>query len=179
MKASILSAPPAPILIDTASDVDADALLEIYRSVLRENRWFITYEDEYKGTVESQAKMIRDRNAETNSRLLVARFEGRVVGSLSITGGALERTRHVGMIELYVERTVRGRGVGKALMEAGLVWSETNPILRKLALHVFEDNERAVQLYRSLGFVVEGRLQDEFMEEDGTLRNDLMMARSV
>ena len=179
MKASALSAPSSPILIDTASDADADALLQIYRSVLEEGRWFITYADEYKGTVESQAKIIRDRNAETNSRLLVARFEGRVVGSLSITGGTLERTRHVGMIELYVERSARGHGVGKALMEAGLVWSEANPILRKLALHVFEDNERAVQLYRGLGFVVEGRLEAEFMEEDGTLRNDLMMACSV
>jgi hypothetical protein len=36
-----------------------------------------------------------------------------------------------------------------------------------------------VDLYRRLGFVVEGRLVGEFMEEDGTQRNDLMMARSV
>lgn len=179
MKSSVLNTVQPPILIDTASDADAASLLAIYTGVLKENRWFITYTDEYKGTVESQAKTIRECNAATNSRLLVARVDGRVVGALSIRGGRLERTRHVGMIELYVERSTRGQGVGKSLMESGLIWSQTNPILRKLALHVFEDNDRAVRLYRELGFTVEGRLESEFMEEDGTLRNDLMMALFV
>ena len=167
------------MLIDTASDADAGALWAIYTDVLREGRWFITHVDEYKGTEESHAKAIRDRNSETNSRLLVARVDDRVVGALSIMGGVLERTRHVGMIELYVERDARGRGVGKALMDAGLMWSQSNPILRKLALHVFEDNTRAVELYRGLGFETEGRLRNEFMEEDGRFRHDLMMARAV
>ena len=167
------------ILIDTASDSDARSLWHIYTEVLREGRWFITHVDEYKGTEESHAKAIRDRNSETNSRLLVARLEDRVVGALSITGGGLERTRHVGMVELYVARESRGRGIGKALMEAGLIWAQTNPILRKLALHVFEDNVRAVDLYRDLGFEIEGRLLNEFMEEDGSLRHDLMMACAV
>lgn len=172
-------APVSSILIDTASDADARALCRIYTDVLREGRWFITHVDEYTGTEESHAKAIRDRNSETNSRLLVARFEQQVVGALSITGGGLERTRHVGMIELYVAREARGRGVGRALMEAGLIWSQSNPILRKLALHVFEDNTRAVKLYSDLGFRTEGRLVNEFMEEDGSLRHDLMMALSV
>jgi ribosomal protein S18 acetylase RimI-like enzyme len=167
------------ILIDTATDADASALLDIYRGVLSEGRWFITYPDEFNGTEETQARTIRDRNAETNGRLLAARVHDRLVGSLSIKGGAMERTRHVGMIEVYVDKSARRKGVGRALIEAGIVWAETNPILRKLALNVFEDNHRAVDLYRRLGFVVEGRLVGEFMEEDGTQRNDLMMARSV
>jgi len=82
----------------------------------------------------------------------------------------------VGMIEIFVERTARGQGVGRALMEAAIHWAELNPILRKLSLHVFEDNERAVKLYKDLGFHTEGCLRGEFQEMDGTLRNDLMMA---
>ena len=179
MTSSLRRVSSASVLIDTASDVDTQDLLNIYRGVLAEGRWFITHVDEYKGTVESHAKIIRDHNAETNSRLLIARIDGRVVGALSVTGGRLERTRHVGMIELYVDESARGEGVGTALMQSGLLWAQSNPILRKLALHVFEDNDRAVQLYRGLGFVVEGRLQGEFMEEDGTLRSDLMMAKPV
>ena len=179
MKPSLRRADSASILIDTASDADAPALLNIYRGVLEEGQWFITHLDEFTGTVETYAKRIRDHNASTNGRLFVARVHGRVVGALSITGGHLERTRHVGMIEVYVDRSSRRDGVGSALMRAGLIWAESNPILRKLALHVFEDNERAVQLYLGLGFVVEGCLQAEFLEEDGTLRNDLMMAKAV
>ena len=83
------------------------------------------------------------------------------------------------MIELYVAREARGKGVGKALMQSGMMWARANPIVRKLALHVFEDNTRAVALYRELGFETEGRLRNEFMEEDGSFRHDLMMAISV
>lgn len=168
-----------PILIDNATDVDAAAVVAMYRRVLEEGQWFITYPDEFKGDETWQAKIIREWNSETNSRFMVARMRGRIVGAVSVSGGNKERARHVGMIEVYVEREARGFGVGRALMDAAIVWAESNPILHKLALHVFEDNARAVGLYEDLGFVVEGRLVGEFQEVDGSLRNDLLMARSV
>lgn len=151
----------------------------MYRRVLEEGEWFITYPDEFQGTEDWQAKIIREWNAETNSRFMVARLSGRILGAISISGGTKERTRHVGMIEVFVDRSARGRGVGKALMGAAIHWAESNLILRKLALHVFEDNRRAVQLYTELGFKAEGRLVGEFQEMDGTLRNDLVLARPV
>ena len=168
----------APILIDTATDRDAEAVIALYRRILAEGRWFMTHLDEFTGTEEWQAKVIREWNAEANSRFLVARMEGEVVGAMSITGGTKDRTKHVGLIEIFVDQSARGLGVGRSLMEAGILWAEQSPIVHKLALHVFEDNERAVDLYRRLGFVVEGRLVGEFQERDGTLRNDLVMARA-
>ena len=172
-----ISAPKtAPILIANATDADAASVVSMYRRVLEEGRWFITYPDEFEGTEERQAKIIREWNEEPNSRFMVARISGKIVGAISVTGGNKDRTKHVGMIEVFVERTARGLGVGRALMEAAIHWAEQNPILRKLSLHVFEDNRRAVRLYGDLGFHIEGRLKGEFQEMDGTLRDDLMMA---
>jgi ribosomal protein S18 acetylase RimI-like enzyme len=165
------------VFIETATDKDARAVVEMYRRVLQEGCWFMTHIDEFSGTEEWQAKVIREWNAETNSRFLVARIDDVVVGAMSITGGNKDRTKHVGLIEVYVDQPARGLGVGRALMEAGIVWGESNPILHKLALHVFEDNSRAVRLYTQLGFRIEGCLEGEFQEQDGTLRNDLVMAR--
>ena len=167
------------ILIENATDDDAGAVVSMYRRVLEEGQWFITYPDEFTGDATWQAKIIREWNSEANSRFMVARTDGRIVGAVSISGGNKERAKHVGMIEVYVERAARGRGVGRALMDAAIVWAESNPILHKLALHVFEDNVRAVKLYEDLGFVTEGRLVGEFQEVDGSLRNDLLMARAV
>ncbi len=168
-----------PILIENATDADAPAVLAMYKAVLEEGEWFITYPDEFRGDEAWQAKVIREWNNETNSRFMVARVGGRIVGAVSVTGGTKERARHVGMVEIFVAQQARGSGVGRALMEAAIVWAESNLILRKLALHVFEDNARAVQLYRSLGFEIEGRLVGEFQEVDGSLRDDLVMARRV
>jgi ribosomal protein S18 acetylase RimI-like enzyme len=52
-------------------------------------------------------------------------------------------------------------------------------MLQKLSLAVFADNSPAIGLYRSLGFIEEGRRIGEYREEDGRLRDDLIMARSV
>jgi len=140
-----------PILIANATDADAATVVAMYRRVLEEGRWFITYPDEFKGTEASQAKIIREWNQEPNSRFMVARIGTRIVGAISVTGGNKDRIKHVGMIEVFVDRNARGQGVGRALMEAAMVWADNNPILRKLSLHVFEDNLRAVALYKNLG----------------------------
>jgi len=168
-----------PILIGNALDSDAADVVALYRRTLEEGAWFITYPDEFRGTEQWQAKIIREWNTETNSRFMVARVDGQIVGAISITGGNKERTHHVGNIEVFVAQDVRGRGVGRALMAAAILWAQSNPILRKLGLHVFEDNTRAVALYQQLGFVVEGRLEAEFQEIDGSFRNDLVMALRV
>jgi len=165
-----------PILIANATDADASKVVSMYRRILEEGCWFITYPDEFQGTEESQAKIIREWNQEPNSRFMVARIGTKIVGAISVTGGNKDRIKHVGMIEVFVDRNSRGQGVGRALMEAAMIWAENNPILRKLSLHVFEDNVRAVDLYKNLGFQIEGRLISEFQEMDGTLRNDLLMA---
>jgi ribosomal protein S18 acetylase RimI-like enzyme len=43
-------------------------------------------------------------------------------------------------------------------METALDWAESSPILRKINLVVRHDNMRAIELYRRLGFVQEGRI---------------------
>ena len=64
------------------------------------------------------------------------------------------------------------------LLAAVQAWAEANEMLGKISLAVFADNERAVQLYRSRGFTDEGRRVGEYLE-DGVLRDDLLLARSV
>ena len=168
-----------PILIDSASDVDAPIVLEIYRRVLSEERWMVTRPDEFNVNDEWQAKIIRELNNSSNSRFLVARIGPRIVGALSVTGGKHDRLMHRAEIEIYVDSDCRGMGVGRALMESAITWSKTNPILDKLSLYVFADNTRAIALYENFGFVVEGRMIGEFQEMDGSKRDNVMMALVV
>ena len=67
-------ATPSPILIENATDADAAAVVTMYRRVLEEGQWFITYPDEFKGDATWQAKIIREWNNEANSRFMVARI---------------------------------------------------------------------------------------------------------
>jgi ribosomal protein S18 acetylase RimI-like enzyme len=151
----------------------------MYRRILAEERWMVTRLDEFTGTDEWQAKIIRKLNSSSNSRFLAARIGPRIVGALSISGGEHDRLMHRGEIEIFVDSDCRGMGVGRALMEAAITWAKANPILDKLSLHVFGDNTRAIALYQRFGFIIEGRMIGAFLETDGSRRDNVAMALFV
>jgi putative acetyltransferase len=93
---------------------------------------------------------------------LVADLGGRVVGVLElITSPTEPRHRHVGEVNLVaVHPNWTGRGAGRALMEAALELADCWLALRRLSVVVFADNPVALELYRRLGFEVEGTLVD-------------------
>jgi putative acetyltransferase len=87
--------------------------------------------------------------------------------------------RHVGRLELFVHPSARRRGVGDALVGEAVRRARTDPRLRKLSLAVFADNAAALALYRKHGFLEEGHRIGEYLMEDGTLRDDLLLWRPV
>ena len=93
---------------------------------------------------------------------LVADIDGRPVGVLELVTWPDEpRHRHVGEINLVaVHPDWSGRGAGRALMEAAIELADDWLNLRRLSLVVFVDNSVALEMYRRLGFVVEGTMID-------------------
>ena len=59
-----------------------------------------------------------------------------------------------------------------------IAWAKNNPILTKLDLDTRADNKRAIALYRSRGFVKEGRLRNNFYV-DGQYYDALQMGMDV
>lgn len=88
---------------------------------------------------------------------LVAEAAGSVIGHAFLESLALAATSHVVRLTIAVHEGHQGRGVGRALMDELLRWARSNPRVEKVELQVRSSNERAIALYRSLGFVEEGR----------------------
>ena len=62
------------------------------------------------------------------------------------------------------------------LLGVALSWAD-GVGLERLELNVLADNHRAVKLYESVGFVLEGTRRGAFRFEDGRVVDDHMMAR--
>jgi GNAT superfamily N-acetyltransferase len=87
--------------------------------------------------------------------MLVAEEAGR---SLGLTFGIFDKERaktgHVG--GMWVDPGVRGRGAGRALVEAAIAWARSRG-LDRLELWVTKGNGPAVRLYERAGFADTGR----------------------
>ena len=95
-----------------------------------------------------------------------------VAGHLMVRRRRGPRFDHVGEIAIIVHNTQRGLGFGRTLMQVAIDWAGAVGIT-KLSLGVFPDNERAIRLYRSLGFVDEGIARGEVRMPDG--ERDLLL----
>src|SRR5205823_8716280 len=99
----------------------------------------------------------------------------RVVGVLIIERIAHPVNRHVATLGMAVDKTWRRRGVGVALMAAGMRWARSAGI-EKVTLEVYPTNEAAVALYRKFGFTEEGRLDRQSRKTYG-YEDELIMSR--
>ena len=108
---------------------------------------------------------------------LVAVVGDRVVGMLSVhTFPNRPRRRHVGAIGISVHDEWQGKGIGTALMQAGVDLADKWLNLLRLELEVYTDNESAIRLYERYGFEREGTLRQHAFR-DGHYVDSYMMAR--
>jgi putative acetyltransferase len=116
------------------------------------------------------------RELTPNDHILIAEIDGAAVGYVSLHVLPIPRVRHIARIGVMVKADCQGRGIGRTLMAAALDLADNWLMLKRVELEVFVGNERAVALYRSLGFVVEGT-RKYAATHNGEYADDYLMAR--
>lgn len=97
---------------------------------------------------------------------LVAVAGGGVVGMLGVhTFPQRPRRRHAGAVGITVHDEWHGKGVGSALLRAGLDLADNWLGLTRLELEVYTDNGPAIRLYERFGFEREGTLRQYAFRE--------------
>jgi L-amino acid N-acyltransferase YncA len=105
---------------------------------------------------------------EPPARTTVAVDDGAVVGSASMYADRDGPGSHVASASFMVDPRHRGRGAGRALGEDMLAWARDAGYRSVQFNAVVETNERAVALWRSLGFEVVGTVPEAFRLPDGS-----------
>ncbi len=90
-----------------------------------------------------------------------------VVSVLTFQAGRRSRARHCGEFGLSVRKAYWALGVGSAMMDTLIEWARGTGIVTKINLRVRTDNRRAIRLYGSKGFEIEGTIRRD-IRVDGT-----------
>jgi ribosomal protein S18 acetylase RimI-like enzyme len=96
------------------------------------------------------------------------------VGVSPLTGWS----SHVGEVRVVVDPEHRGRGIGRALARHA-VREALSLGLTKTVVEVVADQEAAIGMFRALGFEPEALLADHVRDQQGYLRDLLILAHSV
>ena len=107
---------------------------------------------------------------------LVAVDDARVVGWVALSPTSA-RACYRGVVEhsVYVTESARGRGIGRALMDA-LVASADAGGIWTIQTSIFPENEASVRLHEQLGFRVVGR-RERIAQLGGVWRDTLLLER--
>ena len=98
----------------------------------------------------------RISNIPDNVYAYVALLDGKIVGNIGFEVSVSPRRRHVGSFGMGVKDDVLGLGIGSRLLTTVIELADNWLNLKRLELTVYTDNERAINLYKKYGFVIEG-----------------------
>lgn len=157
-------------VIRSALPEDAEAWIENVNAVGAE-RVFVMTERLLRSLDEVRAQF---RDADPAFDLwLAAEVEGQIVGGADFRRSRHSKHSHAAELGIAILREFRGLGLGRAMLEAGIDWAKSVGV-RKLKLGVFATNDRALALYRKLGFIEEARLKGEVILDDKPVDEVLM-----
>lgn len=98
------------------------------------------------------------RSAKDEALFVIADANDRAIGHVGLYQ-IDHRVRSAAFGILIGDRSAWGKGLGRACTRFAIEYGFDELNLRRIQLEVLATNDRAVKLYRSLGFVEEGRLR--------------------
>ena len=166
------------LLLRCAREEDAQRLIDYLKTTSGETRFLIREPDEVTMTQEDERRFIRRQNESASDVMLLAFYDGEFAGNASLMGMGPSRYRHRAGVAIALFQAYTGLGIGRAMIEALLAIAKECGI-EQVELEVVADNERAIALYKKLGFEVYGTMPRNMKYRDGTYADVYWMMKRL
>ena len=147
------------VVIRRILESDADAFLDLCKTLDEETQFMMLESGERLTTVEQQRERIARYLSQNNQMIFVAENNNQLVGYLAAIGGDYKRNKHSAHIVIGILQDFTGQGIGTRLFNNLESWSREQGIHR-LELTVMAHNTNALGLYQKMGFQIEGTKKD-------------------
>ena len=174
----IIQAGNRNVRIRKVTTADAEKMLVYLRQVSDETPYMIRYPDEVRSSVEEERTFLENLASGGRNFMLAALelneegMEGQIAGNVGVNAiGSTEKVCHRASLGIALIQEYCGIGLGKSIVFA----SELG--YTQMELGVFENNERALRLYRKMGFSEVGRIPNAFRLRTGEQIAEIQMVK--
>lgn len=144
-------------LLRNGEFADGEAVFVNFNETHAETDYLLSYPDENSFDAQQEAEFLKEKAESSNEIQIVAVVDGVVAGTAGIEAvGSKYKLKHRAELGIAILKEYWGLGLGKALMEACIECAKEAGYTQ-LELNAVAENERAVALYKKMGFVEYGR----------------------
>ncbi len=166
------------VIIRTARTSDAENLLNTARLYIADSEYIPKLAEEIKLTIEQEEEWINSYSENEDSLLLVAEYQGQIIGNIDLTSNRRKIMAHTAVIGMGILKEWRNTGLGTAMLTSIIEWAKQNKTLELIWLEVYTENTLGVSLYKKMGFKENGVVKG-FFKQDGRYYDKLTMTLNV
>ena len=155
---------------------DAEAALEYMKITAGETPYLLRTPEEIRLTVADEEKFLSRFPDNPNSTMILCFVEGKLAGNCQIDRRTKLKNRHRASVAIALRKEFWNLGIGTALFEEMLAIAESWGVLQ-VELEVIEGNDRAMALYRKMGFEIVGHVPNAIRLPDGTFWKEYRMIK--
>ena len=165
------------IIIRSPEVEDAQGLINQIISVAGSTDYLLSVPedfDAYVKDIKKEEDFIEWSKTDKGYWLIVTHNE-RIVGNCSLRFYNHIKDKHRGTIGIAISEEYRGLGIGSILFDEMIELAKKTPGIEQIELDVINKNKRAVNLYKSKGFVETGTIPHQLKLKDGTYLDGVTM----
>ncbi|HKM34446.1 MAG TPA: GNAT family protein [Lachnospiraceae bacterium] len=178
MNEEIININEHELLLRNAKEEDAEMLLEYLKTTCGETRFLVKEPEEITLTLDDERQFINNQNSSKNNLMLLGFLDGEYVGNCSFMGMSPCRYQHRVSMGIALYQKYTGIGIGIAMIEKLFAIAKETGI-EQIELEVVADNERAISLYKKMGFEIYGTFPNNMKYKDGTYNNAYWMMKQL
>ncbi len=166
------------LILRNANADDAEMLIEYLKVTSGETRFLIREPEEITITMEQEKAFIQSQNESEGNIMLLGFLDGQFVGNCALNGFGRYRLGHRVSLGIALYHKYTGMGIGKVMLETAISLAKEMGY-EQIELEVVADNERAIALYKKMGFEICGTTPNAMRYKDGTYADEHKMVKAL
>ena len=145
------------LLLRNAVLSDAENVYMVFNKIHGETDFLLSYPEENSYTIEQEGQYLDRKTKSDNEIEIIAFVDDKLVGLAGIEAvGSKYKVKHRATFGISILKEYWGQGIGKALIDACILCAKEAGYVQ-LELDAVSNNERAIALYKKVGFKEFGR----------------------